>query len=144
MKLQINITDETTAEIDSRADAANRGIARSASVQESLDRYFYLLKEAKKMLKGKLTGNELALIADVCNGTMFQAWSIPHLYSNIEESIEDGLDKKWDVDGSALVATLEALSNEETFALVDAIELFWRSVSSSSAEHVEPCDMLEL
>ncbi|MFY9604024.1 MAG: hypothetical protein WAR00_05190, partial [bacterium] len=38
-----------------------------------------------------------------------------------------GLDKKWQVDGKALVKKLKALSHVQALALVDAAERFWQA-----------------
>jgi hypothetical protein len=72
-------------------------------------------------------------MADVCNGTLFQAWSIPHLAEGVADGIEiDHADAKWSVDGPALLEKLRDFSPLKTYALVDAIERFWAASTRGS------------
>ena len=144
MTLQINLTAETIEEIDSRSWRANNGkTARSAAIQESLDRYFYLIKSARVSLRGTFTGPELCLIADSCNGTLFQAKTIPSLWFGIENSIRlDCLDDKYEVDGPVLIDKIHSLKNDQLYALVDAVEEYWREIGNDE-EPADPGKLLE-
>lgn len=102
-----------------------RGENVSKAVNDGLARYYYLLKRARVELRAKLSAREVALICDACNGTLWQAYSLSLLPAEIEDSLEDGLAAKWEVDGPALVEKLRGLDLLELAALVDAVERFW-------------------
>ena len=80
---------------------------------------------ARARLVGQFSAGELALIADSSNGTRWDAYSVPLLYANVEDGLDDGLAEKWEVEGAALVAKLRALSYIEAAAIVDAVERWW-------------------
>lgn len=122
-KQSVSLAPEIQAQIQARVDAT-RG-AFSAVIGESLDRYFEALRRARARLVGQFSGGELALIADSSNGTLWSAASIPLLYANVEDSLDDGLAAKWEVDGPALVNKLRGLSYIESAAIVDAVERWW-------------------
>ena len=133
----------TTIRLDEQALAPikARGTEKAAVIRESLDRYFTMLDRARRNLRGQFVDSELLLLADVCNGVIFQAWSVPHLVAEIEDSLQDGYARKWGVDGPALVARLQALSLIETYALVDVIERFW--FASSAGQEVQITTLLD-
>jgi hypothetical protein len=136
----IRLTDELTAAIEARKHGAYDNT--NAAIVEMLDRYTYMLQRSLPALRETLSEKEISLIADSCNGTMFQAWSVPLLYANIEDSISlDGLDEKWGVDGAALLDKIRALDLSTTFALVDAVERFWARVGNG--EQVDLADILK-
>ena len=69
---------------------------------------------------------EACLIVDSLNGSIMDANTAQVLWAGIADSIRlDGLDKKWDVDGPALVEKLQGLNVLQAMALVDAAERFW-------------------
>ena len=45
-----------------------------------------------------------------------------HVDWNVEDSLQDGLAEKWNIDGPALVAKLKALTSEQQDALVTEIK----------------------
>ena len=101
---------------------------RKEQTEAELVRYHALLKLGRAAVLSVLSENELWLIFDVCNGTMFCADTLLGLWMGVEDGCRlDGLDRKWDVDGPALVEKLKAADSVTTFALVDAIEQFWRA-----------------
>ncbi|MCI0665672.1 MAG: hypothetical protein L0220_31840 [Acidobacteria bacterium] len=60
------------------------------------------------------------------------------IYAHVEHGINrDGLDKKWKVDGMALVAKLRSLSFIENCALADAAERWWIRVANKEKVQVE-------
>jgi len=122
-KQSISLMPSVQAQVLVRVDAT-RG-AFSAVIGESLDRYFESLRRARARLVGQFSAGELALIADSSNGTRWDAYSVPLLYANVEDGLDDGLAEKWEVEGAALVAKLRALSYIEAAAIVDAVERWW-------------------
>lgn len=111
-------------------------------LRRDLTRYHELLQRERRSLRDLLTPNEQALIVDFCNGTFWDAGSIPLLWASAEDAVRlDGLDGKWRVDGPALVAKLKALSYAGSAALIDAAERFWGRVSAG--EQPDPRKLLE-
>jgi hypothetical protein len=105
-----------------------------------LERYYALLERARADLAARrlFRREELGLMVDACNGTHFEAWSVPLLSVTVQDSIAlDGLDAKWGVDGAALVGKLAALDPASTFALVDAIERHWQRVAAGEQPDIE-------
>lgn len=91
-----------------------------------LDRYYATL--AAELRRVDLSEAEAMLLIDSLNGTMHDTTeSLPTmLWAGVADSIRlDGLAATWDVDGSALIATLQALSPIQAVAVVDAVERWW-------------------
>lgn len=97
------------------------------AIQQHLGRYLEALRRARAELRPQLSGPELALLCDVCNGTLFEPHAIPLLYAEIEDSLSDGYAAKWEVDGPGLVAKLRGLSYIQQAAIVDAVERWWNT-----------------
>lgn len=133
-QLSVRFPDASLPDLETRGDKA-------AVIRESLARYFSLLARARAGLRAALTEAEVSLLADASNGVIYESWSIPHLAAGIEDAIAlDGADRKWGVDGPALLAKLAALDSAATFALVDALERFW--AAAGRGEDVPPADIL--
>lgn len=102
-----------------------RGENRSAVINRDLDRLYTLYKRALREVP--LTVAEAWLIVDTLNGTIMDANSARMLWASVEDAVKlDGLDKKWDVDGQALIEKLRKLNDIQALALVDAAERFWQ------------------
>jgi len=96
---------------------------RSATIAKSLDRYFYAIAAARRGLRERFSKNELGLITDVANGTLFASpIAIGFVEHEVAAGIGDGLAEKWHVDGPALHKKLAALTYCEKLALVDSVE----------------------
>ncbi|WP_374713122.1 hypothetical protein [Symbiobacterium terraclitae] len=103
---------------------------RSATIARDLDRLYTLYKLALR--EAPLAVGEACLICDVLNGTLMDASSVAMLWAEVADGIRlDGLDKKWGVDGEALVKRLKGLDRLTCLALVDAAERFWVAAPSS-------------
>lgn len=97
------------------------------------DRYLQVVRRSLPAL----TSNEWMLVFDALNGliTWDSADRLAAIYANISDVIRvDGLDRKWSVDGPALVQKLRALSYGETIALVDVAERFWARFGNQPVE----------
>lgn len=74
--------------------------------------------------------NDVGLSASEMNAVVDAHWSHwfetseldRHVDWNVEDSLQDGLAEKWNIDGPALVAKLKALTSEQQDALVAEIQ----------------------
>ena len=124
-KFNISMPEEISTKI------ASRGDNRSGVITLSLERYFAILETSRRALAEKFDKQECALILDALNGIMFaDTISLQLVYANIEDSLADGLDKKWKVDSKELVKKLRALTYAENVTLVDAAERWWSRVEN--------------
>ncbi len=129
-KLSISLDDSLVRQVALRgmeppAETDDVDRVPSPLLATQLERYYALMARDRARLRRLLSADEVALICDACNGTLWQPESIPLLYAEIEDALQDDLADKWRVDGPALVAKLKAMSAGELFALVDAVERFW-------------------
>jgi hypothetical protein len=122
-RLNVRAPEELFPQLQQRNDNL------SEAIRESLMRYFALMTSGRRQLQGVFTGNEIALIVDVTNGTLFDAvWmeSGGELMSfEVLDSKPDGTWEKWEVDGNTLAEKLKSLNNLQAAALIDAIQRFW-------------------
>lgn len=136
-KFSISLPAEIVTEIEARE---TRDGERSTIIARSLDRYFWLLQQARRALAETLNDAEIGLILDALNGT---AWMEPLTFqvawAEIADAVRlDKLDEKWSVDGRTLVRKLKALSPVEAAALVDASERWWGRVGAGEQpDHAE-------
>lgn len=128
-KLSMSFRPQIMAEIERRSEVELGNV--SGVVNKALDRYFALLARARAELRSQLSDNECALILDATNGTMFaNTFSISHLWAEIADACDmDQLDRKWQIDGGALVAKIQTSGMIGQAALIDASERWWRRVS---------------
>src|SRR3990167_9256969 len=120
----ITLPPDIAEQIESRSPGDRD---RSGAIAHSLDRYFFLLGQARRRLAEQFSESEISLILDALNGTM---WLEPLVFQVAWGEVSDairlsGLAGKWDVDDRALVKRLRQLSLTETAALVDASERWW-------------------
>jgi hypothetical protein len=96
----------------------------SQVAQRDLERYYTLLDLA--LTQVQLSDGEASLIVDAMNGTLINLQAAQLLPAEIEDAIAlDSLDRKWEVDGAALVAKLQGMSLLQRMAICDAVERFW-------------------
>jgi len=118
--VSIYLRPELEAELEARGDNRNHIIHRD------LERLYTLYRLALREVK--LTLPEAWFIVDMLNGTIMDANTAGLLWASAEDACAmDGLDKKWQVDGKALVKKLKALSHVQALALTDAAERFWQA-----------------
>jgi hypothetical protein len=141
MKGQIQdqvLASMSTGVLDKLRERADRGERSSEEelahvTNRVLNRYFHLISQRRRQLRPSFANEELGLMVDACNGTMWYVHTIQYLPLEIAEAIKlDRLDEKWGVDGAGLVAKLKELDLLSLCALVDGIERFW-----SGAYHKE-------
>ena len=76
----------------------------------------------------KFSLNEALLMADALNGVILDAWTKHLLWLSIEDAIRtDELDRKWGVDGAALVERLRSLSPVEQGMIAYRIQQAWEN-----------------
>ena len=96
--------------------------------RRDLERYYALLAEGLRRVD--LTTGEASLVVDVLNGTILDGRTAAFLWAEIEDGIRlDSLDKKWSIDGKALVEKAKAWGLAESLAVSDAAERYWASLN---------------
>lgn len=128
-KFSISLMDNTMKEISKRYHVEGE---RSMAINRSLDRYFDLLTRTRRELRQLLNDKEMGLILDALNGTaFFDTFGIYLVHHEIADAISmDGLDKKWEVDGKALVNKMTTMNDAQRLALVDAVQVWWDRVAN--------------
>lgn len=116
-------------------DALSGRLKATGNVSEALrtayERYQALLARARADLRACLTPEEAALLADICNGTLFEPYEVAlQMLAAEAEDAEDGYYSKWGVTSHVLLEKLHRLTPLEAAALIDAIERFWKAASS--------------
>jgi hypothetical protein len=113
--------------VDARAeDETNEGRAQAMRVM--VERYNWLVYSAARP---RFSVPEWRLVCDALNGSMFRDRpdSLGFLWAQVADAITlNGADRKWEVDGPALVKRLRALTPGELIATVDVVERFWIEV----------------
>jgi hypothetical protein len=130
-------------EVETRTSRGGYYGTASAIVRRELERYYAALQWARRDLRGRFSGEEQGLVADVLNGTLIgDTASVPMLWAEIEDAVRlDPYAEKWHCDGPALVAKLKALTYTEACAFTDAVESFWARVGRG--EQPDPQRLLE-
>lgn len=126
-RVGIRIQDDALGRLTASAAKANQSVGaylRTILERDMPGRYEYLIDTARTSLKDRFTTGECGLMLDVCNGIMFESYSIPLLAAEIADA-EDEYYPKWGCDRAEILAKLRALTIVETFAVVDAIEAWW-------------------
>lgn len=132
---QITITIQPTV-LD---EIATRSEERSGVISRDLERYYDACIQARKRLRELFSEEEIALILDTTNGTLFaESVSIRLLWANVADAIStDRLDKKWKVDGETLIAKIKGLDPFLTIALIDACERWWKRIGDGEQPQPE-------
>ena len=108
-----------------------------------IERYFEIIKKGRREVRKTFSDNELALIADICNGTSFEPFRTVLEYNVILIQYEDAAEiygkhynkkwqKKWQVDD--LTDKLSSLSKLGQIGLIDVIDSFWNGEYLSVAD----------
>lgn len=109
--------------------------AFSQTLNGSVERYLAVCKAHRPALSRA----EWMALCDVFNGTILDANAIKFagrfLALEMEDGIRlDGLDQKWGIDSTALLAKLQPLTLAETCAVVHVVEVFWAHSASAEAD----------
>jgi len=109
----------------------SRGPERSSVINRDLDRYYESLRTARIQLRQVLSDAELGLLLDNLNGTlMSETYGVRLIYANVEDAMTfENIDKKWNVDGDALVDKLRRMDFIQLCAIADGAERWWNRVA---------------
>ncbi len=100
-----------------------------------LGRYYQLVQD--ELARITLSEAEASLVVDALNGTIMEPHTYRLLWAEVDDAVRlDGLDRKWGVDGDALVTKLRALSPGATMAVVDAAERYWAAAARGESPTV--------
>jgi len=100
-----------------------RGYSASLTARRDLERYYEAIRRSAGL---DLTQGEACLILDTLNGSLMEPHSIPLLWAEVSDACDmDGYDRKWGVDGPALVGKLRRRPYFELLRIVDAVERWW-------------------
>lgn len=140
-------------EVDARAeenDHSDPFQPRSAVVDTMLDRYLGVLKRGRRQLRGRLSRDELLVVAAACcgwtsrqepgemlvSGLLSGDTPMTVLAAQVQDHLHYEGDGGLDVDGPALVEGLNSLTTEETLALLDVVEMWWAHEDRPDAPEV--------
>ena len=147
--VSISVTDEFLAEIDARTDKTMGG-NRSFTIIETVNNYHALLNLGITLARKSLTENEACLILDTLNGTWTGGfpggceaarWAQNALIWEVSDAIRlNGYDKKWEIDGPALVSKLQAMDGLARLALADWARRMWADYEDN-VEWKQECKM---
>ncbi len=112
---------EKRADIPPGATPDETGSILSMTARRDIGRYYDMLIRSLPTF----SENEALLLCDVLNGTIIESFSVPLLWTEISDAVQEGYDEKWEIDGAALVARLRALTPFECMAVGDAVERYW-------------------
>lgn len=134
VKISVSVDTDILAQIDARTDKYMGG-NRSFTIIESVNNYWALLDLGLTLARKSLTENEACLILDTLNGTWTGGfpggceaarWAQNALIWEVSDAVSlNGYDKKWSVDGTALVSKLQAMDGLARLALADWARRMW-------------------
>lgn len=146
VKISISIDADVLADLDARTDKYTGG-NRSLSVIEAINNYWGLLDLGLTQARKVLTENEACLVLDTLNGTWTGGfpggceatrWAQNALIWEVSDAISlNEYDKKWGVDGKALVAKLQALDGLARLALADWARRMWADHEDNEKRQAE-------
>lgn len=121
-RIEFRATTSVAAELTARS----AGVSPSDAARRDLARYYALLDE--ELGRVALTPTEALLLCDALNGVYAgdNVTVARHLDHEIEDAIElNQVDRKWEVDGTALVTTVRGWTLAARLAALDAVERWW-------------------
>jgi len=125
----ISLPKQTEDKIKTRA---GQDQTFSGQIHDDLTLCWALLDRGRLAIREKLTRPEIMVLLDVLKGTawdatVFPMWLRGGLSHMVSDGIAlDGLDKKWQVTGPALLEKINNLEELETVALLDFCRDMWR------------------
>lgn len=113
---------ELEAALISRARVHDEPLGSIA--RRELEQHFFALRAS--LGEVTLTEGEASLIVDALNGILMEPYTMGLLWAQIADAVEmNGDDRKWQVDGPALVEKLRGLTYCQALAVVDAARRWW-------------------
>lgn len=125
-KVSISLAPDTLGVITAR-DPGNR----SGAIAHVVGRYAGLMQRIHRDLRTRFSAAECGLILDALNGSYLRDdVNVMLLHASIEDAIVmDHLDRKWEIDGQALMLKLRECSAPDLYGIADAVEVWWNRVS---------------
>ena len=93
--------------------------SRSGRLNTIAERYM----QAVSTCMPSLSEAEWSAVLDANNGVVLDAMGVQGLHFNIED--DEGLAKRWGIDGVALSARLAAMPFAEQMAVAEVVERYW-------------------
>ncbi|NCD26224.1 MAG: hypothetical protein EOL86_11630 [Deltaproteobacteria bacterium] len=132
--ISISMSADMLAQIDARTDQ-HAGGNRSTTVIEAVNNYWALLDLGLTLARKELTEHEACLVLDTLNGTWTGGfpggteatrWAQNALIWEVSDAISlNQYDRKWGVNGPALIAKLQGLDGIARLALADWARRMW-------------------
>lgn len=124
-KAGIHIGPQLEAVIGATGDES--GITTSKRVNVIGDRYAEILR--RERVEKLFSDAQWNALRDMLNGTICEPAEVIRGSLNMgwEDSLEDGIAEKWDVDPAAMQQKLAALTYVQEVAIIEAVERWWRS-----------------
>ena len=127
-----NTKTVVVADLQTISEIENTGSSFNGTANTILERYFEILKVGRREVRKTFNDNELILLADICNGTMFEPFGmilenngILMQYEDTKDIYGEQFNEKWQVED--LTDKLSNLSKLAQIALIDVIEKFWNT-----------------
>ncbi|WP_220816075.1 hypothetical protein [Pseudomonas paralcaligenes] len=126
-KAGIHIGPQLEAAIGATGDET--GITTSKRVNVIGDRYTEILR--RERVEKLFSEAEWNALRDMLKGTISEPAEVIRgsLQMGWEDSLEDGIHEKWDVDPKAMQTKLAALTYVQEVAVVEAVERWWREAA---------------
>lgn len=124
-KAGIHIGPQLEAVIGATGDET--GITTSKRMNVIGDRYAEILR--RERVEKLFSDAEWNALRDMLNGTSSEPAEVIRgsLQMGWEDSTEDGIAEKWDVDPSVMQQKLVALNYVQEVAIIEAVETWWRA-----------------
>jgi len=133
INFRLGVNSPLTKDITVRTGTGS-GHTADYIAKRDLERYYYGLRMALAKLNPPLKLNEWSFLIDVCNGTIFEPFSIPMLWAEASDAMVEGYGKKHEIENpEGFVQRLRSMSWIELAAIADGIERFW----NSETNHIE-------
>lgn len=114
------------------------------AVVGALERFLAIRSVGIREVRRTFADDELLMLADICNGTMFEPFemllennAILVQVQDAEEFYSDMYFEKHGVSGDELKTKLENLSKPGQIALIEVIEQFWSNEKASMAQTLQ-------
>lgn len=130
-KAGIHIGPQLDAIIGVTGDDA--GITTSKRVNVIGDRYAEIIR--RERVESLFSEGEWNALRDMLNGTLSEPAAMIRgsLQMGWEDSVQDGLAVKWEVEPAAMHAKLAALTFVQEVAVIEAVECWWRGQSGAGS-----------
>lgn len=104
--------------------------------------WIHLRTKTLDYLKSKFVENELKLLIDISNATIFSQYELyvnnDVLIAEIKDSCKfNEMDKKWDIDKKILIKKIQKLSPAECYFLQEWASMFWNTKDQNLDDYIK-------